>query len=694
MKTLSMALIFTWLMVLTGCNGSSGDNADSGSSNSTAALSSKLLLNGTAVNQFKADQQVSITATLLNTSNRPLTEKVISFTAELGTLAASSALTNSSGVASVTLTGNAALGAGVITASYDDGSSVILTNSLNYEIIAADSVVIDGSIRIGYFDDDNNFIQGQIKLSLEDNTVSAGGTLGLSVTLIDENNDLITTPTQVTFTSSCVANGNASIDASVFSINGQANATFDDIDCAGLTGIDDQLSASVTNNGITSSAFQTIHISGDQLGSIEFLSAEPTSIALQGSGGVGKQEFSTLTFKVNSALGNPVAQQNVEFSLNTSVGGIRLSPASGLTNSQGEITTEVNAGTVPTSVRVTAKSSMIFEGEPSLVQTQSDLLSIHSDLPEQSSFTIAAAVLNPEADHADGVTSNITVWLADNFNNPAPDGTTVTFTTEGGHIPGSCNTIDGNCFVTWISAQDRVENHRITILATALGHETFYETNGNNTFDDNDGNPIEDASVSSGFGHHNAEALGFIDMSEAWRDDDEDLRYDAGELYYDDDISGVFSDRDTRFNGPRCNGSACASQPSIRLRRAIVLIMSGSVAHYQLTNQSSGSLYADQDGNGSGLPNISDNSSQGFTFSFYDSAGQAMPLDTSVSVGVSEGDIEGTTSFTMPNTNSPRSFDFIIVNPAGGTSSTSVLTITVTTPDGIVTTLVQSFTLS
>ncbi|WDE12680.1 hypothetical protein [Thalassomonas haliotis] len=694
MKKISLALMLSWLIFLTGCNGSSGDNDDNGSGTNTSSpsLSSELLLNGIAVSQFKADETVQVTSVLLDGNNQPLVRKIISYSAEVGTLAAVSALTDDKGIATVSLTGNAVLGAGVLTATYTDTDTGSQSNSLNYEIIAADSVISDGAVRIGYFDDSNTFIEGEIKLTLADNSVSAGGTLGLTVDLVDENDVLITEPTPVLFTSSCVENAKATIESQVVSSNGRANATFEDVSCAGLTGTDDLLIASITSNGTTNTASQSIHISGEQLGSIAFISAEPSSIALKGSGGVDKQEFSTLTFRVNSDLGNPLAQQEVDFSLNTDVGDISLTPTSGFTNSQGEISTQVNAGTVPTSVRVTAKATMDFEGQATPVQSQSDLLSIVSDLPEQSSFTIAASVLNPEADTTNGVTSTISVWLADNFNNPVPDGTTVTFTAEGGHIPGSCNTSNGSCFVTWISANDRVDDHRVTILATALGHETFYETNGNNTFDDNDGNAITDTGVDSGFGSHGSEALGFIDMSEAWRDDNEDSVYNDGEIYYDDDNSDAFSAADSLYNGPRCEGSSCSEQRSIRLRKAMILIMSGSDADYDLTDGAD-TLFADQSGAGDGLPDISDGSSQSFRFSFTDSAGQAMPMNTSVSVSSSAGEIEGTTSLTMPNTTIPRSLDFVIVNASGGDSETGVLTITVTTPNNKVTSFVQSFNL-
>ncbi|NQZ80238.1 MAG: Ig-like domain-containing protein [Colwellia sp.] len=656
-------------------------------------ISTTLLLNGQPVSQFKADQQIQVVSTLVDNNNQAINNEIITFSADIGTLNTVSALTKINGVASVTLFGADIIGAGVITATLKSAENV--SNRINYEIVSASSI-IDDEVHLGYFDDNNSFIEGTIKLSADNNTVSAGGTLGLTVDLVNNENKRINTPTPVTFTSNCVLNGHAVIDETVFSINGKAQATFEDVDCAGVNGTDDVLIASVIVNGITNIATETIVITGEQLGSIEFISAEPDSIVIKGTGGQGKQETSTLTFKVKSELGNVLAQQQVTFSLDTSIGGIILSRNTGLTNSQGLITTQVTAGTVPTAVRVTAKSAMVINNETVNVQTQSDLLSINTGLAEQRSFTIAASVLNPEA--FNGETSTITAWLADNFNNPVPDGTTINFTTEGGNIDASCNTLDGKCSVTWEVSEPRLLDHRSTILATAKGHESFFDTNGNNIFDENDGKAIIDNTVSSGFSRHNAESSGFIDMSEAWRDDNANNVKDANEtIFFDDNLDGKFTAADGKFNGPQCQGNLCSIDvPSITLRKSLELVMSGSSAEYILTPTNGGTSYENTFLNSSRIiGNIGNGISLSLTFSFADSALQTLPLGTNITVSLSNGELAGQTSTTVANNNSSGygSIDFIVVNPVGGDPEVATLTITVTTPNGIITSLVKTINL-
>lgn len=674
----------------------------------TSALSPRLTtvmnLDSVAVNQFKTDQQVQITTTLLDGNGSPIANKLITYTADIGAFNTATALTNAQGIANVILSSSDNnIGAGVLTSSYAIDEDTTINNTFNYQILSADAV-IDSDIRLGYFDAGNSFVESKIELSI--NNISAGGTLGLSVDLVDENGDLIVTPIPVTFTSNCVQNNNATIDESVLSINGTATSTFEDIDCAGITGTDDVITAKVTLNNISNTASETITISGEQLGSIEFISAEPTSIVLKGTGGQNKQEASTLTFKVKSTLGNVLPQQEVSFVLNTSSGDISLSRASGLTNSQGLITTQVSAGTVPTAVRVTASANMDFNGNAITVQSQSDLLSINTGLPDQRSMSIAASVLNPEAHNRFDATSNITVSLSDSFHNPVADGTTVNFTTEGGTIQPSCVTTNGNCSVTWTSSEPRVADHRITILATALGHETFFDTNGNNVFDTTDGAPILDTGTSidpnidSGLDNYPAQSSGFIDMSEAWRDDNENSVYDSGETFLDFNNDELFSTADGKFNGPQCLGTSCAddSMRSVHVRKALRLVVASSAAESRLTNSDGSVVYQDSlTGSSTPLADVANGGNQEFIFHFADTGtpNQTMPFGTTVEITLSAGTLQGLTSFTVGNNNRAgfSKMNFFVLQPTGEPAQTAVLTFTITSPSGFITSMSRSIEL-
>lgn len=650
-------------------------------------LSTELLLAGESATHIRTDETVQIKATLVDADDLPIEDEIITFNAELGVLNANTSLTNNLGVATVTLTGNGSIGAGLITVTSDVTSD---TQLIKYELLAADIVISDSEYRIGSYDENGAFIEGVIGLSSIDAEISAGGTAGLSVVILDSEDNRVMSSTPVSFSSSCVDNNNATIDQLVFTINGQASATFEDISCAGASGIEDVFQASITINGITKTATASLNILGEGLGSIEFISATPSSIVLKGSGGINQQETSTLTFLVKSAIDNPIPQQEVTFSLDTTVGGIVVFPLSGLTNSQGLITTQVSAGSVPTAVRVTAESSITEAGSIRSVKTQSDLLSINTGLPEQRSISLSASLFNPEANSFNGEESAITIYLADNFNNPVPDGTTVNFTTEGGVIQPSCTTANGRCSVIWTSAEPRVDNHRITILATALGHESFFDVNGNNTFDDSDGAAIVDPQLSSGFKRIPAATSGFVDMSEAWRDDDENLEYSVGETFIDFDNNNTFTAEDGLFNGPQCEGALCAAdgEKSINVRDSIVLVMASSEAVWTLSSVEDGEI-ANNNGTVNPISNIPDNSSREFTLAFSDAAGQTLPFQTSVTMSSSVGNIEGENSYIVPNNNLSglTSIKFLIVNEAGGLPETGSLSGEFVTPKGVKTSI-------
>ena len=460
-----------------------------------------------------------------------------------------------------------------------------------------------------------------------------------------------------------------------------ANATFEDQSCAGGEGNTDSIVASVVVNNATLSVSQTISIQAESIGSLAFVSAEPSSLVLRGTGGQNSSSVSTLVFQVNGALGNPLAQQEVAFSLNTETGGLTLSSSTGLTNSQGQVSTRVTAGDVPTSVRVTAEVET-ESGET--IVTQSDLLTVNTGLPDQNSFTLTADNLNPEAFNINEQEVNLVVRLADTFNNPVPDGTAVSFTAEGGSIDGSCTTVSGACGVTWVSANPTVPDHRITILATAIGHETLFDSNGNNIYDDADGGAIDD-DTDSGFGNSLYGQTGFVDISEAWRDDDEDGVRDAGEIFLDYNANGNFDAPDTLFNGPQCTGSNCATDEAstMHVRRALVLVTSSSAAQIDIINNSAAIIASNYQGT-TGSSAIPRNATQSFTLVFADTARQPIASGSSIIVNTSAGQLNGQTNLTMPITavNDESRATFTLENDVTETTQ-ATLSVVITSPSGV-----------
>src|SRR5438552_6353900 len=181
------------------------------------------------------------------------------------------------------------------------------------------------------------------------------------------------------------------------------------------------------------------------LGSIKFVGADTTNIALKGTGGAGRQEFSTLTFQVFDQTGHAVAGTQVNFTLNTTIGGLSLVPQSALTDANGLVSTVVSAGTVPTPF-VIVTASIPNSG----ITTVSSVLVVSTGLPVNKRISISTTIGNFEGCDFDGPAGPactgspsqpcITMSTADHFGNPPPDGTAVNFTAAYGGIGASCLT--------------------------------------------------------------------------------------------------------------------------------------------------------------------------------------------------------------------------------------------------------------
>jgi hypothetical protein len=374
---------------------------------------------------------------------------IVTFTTDIGTIPIQTAIasTGSGYVASVDLLAGNFLGAGTVIAELVSGESEELVFS-----IGASSLGMGNGIDVV-----TGLPNGLIDVPVT--AISAGATAGLSVSVWDISNatqatpaTLFTTETvEVNFSSGCsgLTVSTANIDSPVATIAGVAQSTYLAQGCEG----NDIVTATANAGGTVLSATGTVSVASPDSGSIEFVSATPESISLKGVGGI---ESSTVIFRVRDTNGNVVANKEVNFSLNTEVGGIALSPPSAETDSNGLVQTVVNSGTVHASVRVRAELD-----EDSTIFTQSNLLVISTGIPDQDSFSLSASAFNPEAWNIDGTEVTITARLADAFNNPAPDGTAVSFTTEGGAIEDSCVTTKGVCTVLWTSQNVRPEGQEL-----------------------------------------------------------------------------------------------------------------------------------------------------------------------------------------------------------------------------------------
>ncbi|MBA5607908.1 hypothetical protein H3H36_21355 [Duganella sp. FT3S] len=576
-------------LLLAGCGGSNGGpgggctnldptrdpnlpacGSSSGGGTTTAAATLALTLtdaSGAATNSITPERGGTLQAKVRDSKGVAQANVAVTFVSTDKTAvfspASGTALTDANGVASVGLAAGSVAGAYTASANATVGS--VVTGSVSYAV-AFKTLSLSA-------------------LTFSPTTLSAGGNASVSVTVLSDGAPY-TPPLPVTFSSPCVTAGKASIGSPVLTQAGLAVASYTDKGC----GVADTVTASVTLGSTTATKTGTLNVLPASAGSIKFVSAQTTNIALKGTGGFGRPEFSTLTFQVFDTTGAPVSGKQIDFvfadSMSTSTtGGLSLNPASATSAADGTVTTLVSAGTIPTSVRVVAS----VHGAAPAITTLSNILVISTGVPDQAHFSLSTSIGNCEGRDFDQQCSVVTATLGDHFGNPVPDGTAVNFSTESGIIDASCVTGalpaggatpgdstagaqtttakigpgSGTCSVILRSSAPRKADGRVTVLAYALGEETLNDSNGNNVYDSGDT---------------------FIDKSpDIFRDDDENGSWTAGEPCIGPNTNGSCSTPgDGVYNGVLRSPQTPSAQ-TLRVSAQLVQIFSGSNASITFT---------------------------------------------------------------------------------------------------------------
>jgi len=568
-------------LVLSACGGGSGasgsgdgSTGNPGTKPEEAVPTLKLSMTanrggGTVVNSITAGTSAYLNATLKNEKQQAVSGAVVTFTVPAGivtmTPSAGTALTDSNGVASVRIdsAGTTAEGAGLATAAatWGDGNSSKTATSAPLGFAVGSASVTFGSITIS------------------PNNLSAYGSANVSVPVL-VNGAPTTVPLSVTFTSNCVGSGRATITSPVTTVNGVATTTYKDTNsCASA----DTITASVS--GAAADATATIVVASPLANNIQFTSATPAVIGIDGT---GLPTSSVVKFKVVDANNNGVAGKKVNFSLTPvlAAGAPSLSITSASSDAGGEVAVSVTAGSTPTPVWVVAT----LDGTPA-IKSQSVALTVTTGLPTQDFFSLSASTHNIEGLNIDGTTSTLTVIASDRLGNPVPDKTAINFVTEGGQIQGgtdgraTCATLAGACSVTLRSANARPTNGRVTVLAYVLGEKSFVDGNANNVWDAGEtyydlGDP-------------------FIDANEdgVWNAGEQSWSYASGTSACGAHVSGSAtataypaSYADAPSKTSTCNASMSGTNIRAYVRRLGVLTFSGSTAYISTNSFTMGAV--------------------------------------------------------------------------------------------------------
>lgn len=669
MKRLLLAGMIGLTGLLAGCGGGgAGGGTTTGTTGGTTTASPSMVVTltdattGTTLTTLTAGVTGKLTATVKDESGTAVASALVTFStaSTYGTFnpASGTTLTNASGVATMLISGGGTSGASsaTVTAVWKENSAdVSVSGSVNYIVSAAGAVALTIS----------SPVFGVTPLS-------AYGTTSVSVTIGGT-----TTPLNVAFSSPCATSGKAVLTTSVTTINNVATASYRDNGC----GNTDTITASVTTGD---SASSNLTVSPPSAGSIQFVSASPSIISLKGTGSATLPEFSTVKFKILDTAGNPISKQ-VNFALSTGLGGITfnngLATATATSDATtGEVQIGVNSGALPTPLRVLATIN------GTAIQTQSNQLSITTGLPDQAHTSLSYSTFNIDGWRFDGTTTMLTVRMADHLSNPVPDGTVVNFVAEGGRVDALCTTINSECQVTFTSQNLRPIDGRVTVLAYAVGEESFTDLNSNGTVDSSV-EMIDANNLSTDIGE------AFVDYNE------NGSRDAASEPYFDFDGDGSYrAGGDGKYNGILCTSGAsiCSTNKTLHVYRSVVVVLSDSqpVSADIFSKAPSAPI----DLGGCGVSGANAGRTISFDLVLHDLNNNPLPAATVITVTSTNGTIELGGSQTVPNstsrfvvgtTLSAFNYPILIKNDASPADATcadttvnGVMTVTIDPPVG------------
>ena len=510
-----------------------------------------------------------------------------------------------------------------------DGNGQASVTIVVVDVNAAGAATISATAQVGTEapKGSTGFAVGATVVSLSNITIgqtplSAKGTTSISVTVF-RNGAPVTTPVTVNFTSGCAAAGKAVLTPSVTTnASGVATASYRDINCAATDAI------SVNLSGIAATATTSLTVKPPSAGSIQFVSATPTQIALKHTGDAGHSESALISFRVFDKFGSVVGGKTVSFVLSTTVGGIGLSSSSAVSDpTTGLVFTNVKGGTVSTPIRVLATTTN-EDGE--FLATQSNQLTITTGEPTQTSFSVGPPAHNIEGWEYDGVDTLITARLADHFGNPPPAGTVVNFIAFAGKIGASCSTSEtistteaGVCSTLFTSQNPRPNNGRVPMLAFAIGEEGFIDLNGDGFVNSRSEMVDVNGQETVGFGE------AFVDFNEnGIRDATEPFIDFDGNLNY----LAPLPPGTGLYKGILCTppNPLCDPSKTLHIRQNFPMILSGS--HPVISGQMS---------DGSPIPSPVNllGGLKTLRFRISDLHGNAMPAGTTITITSSNTDI-------------------------------------------------------
>ena len=297
----------------------------------------------------------------------------------------------------------------------------------------------------------------------------------------------------------------------------------------------------------------TVNIEGVEASSIVYTTTDDVQLGASNS---GSSRSGNVEFTVYSN-GRPAANQQVQISkvfAPTDFSFVRLGnrdPETVTSDSQGRVTVNLYPGALPGPIEI--KATLVSNNS---VFALSKNVSVATGRATQNGFSISLSK-NVLAVGVDGDVATVTARLVDRVGNPVPNGTVVSFISEGGRIIPSCATANGQCSVEFSTQNPRPVDDRISVTAYVEGDKSYIDKDGDNQFGAGD--------------------ILTRNIGDFFRDDNENNQYDdnLGEFVYRRNASNLTCGISS-FSYPNIDGT-CDDKLDAILRSQVVLGLASNV---------------------------------------------------------------------------------------------------------------------
>ncbi|WP_180172370.1 Ig-like domain-containing protein [Acinetobacter sp. YH12023] len=426
-------------------------------------------------------------------------------------------------------------------------------------------------------------------LTFDQSSIDAGGTVKISLTTVDATSNAVQNNVQVNFKADCGTFTNSSVNSN----QGLVETTYTAISSGGQLCSSTQAITITANNGATTTT-KNITINPIKANSLVYSSGEvKLGAANSGSSASGKVEFTVYSNNL------PAKNQDVLVELiyaPTDLSFIALHNKTQKvikSNDDGKIVVDIFPGSLPGPVEL--KATLVSDTSVSALTKD---VSVATGRVTQNGLSLSVSKNALQWD-VDGDKATIVARLRDRVGNKVPDGTVVSFVTEGGSITPNCSTADGECSVVLQTQNPRPADNRVTVLAYVEGDKSYIDKDSDNLYTAG----VDELTSNIG---------------DFFRDDNENTIFEAalGEFLYKRGAVGNTCAAST-FIQPNISGT-CNTELSAVIRQQLVFSFSNDVP--TITNLA-----------------VSETKSN-FTFKLFGNSAQSVPMPTGTTVALKAED--------------------------------------------------------